>query len=59
MKFVAAPFSFFFRTFMREKLLNLHNFSCKKVVEKSNNENLKLIKTTLPNKSGNSGSLKK
>ena len=27
--------------------------SCKKVVEDSNKENFKVIKTTLPNKSGN------
>ena len=33
--------------------------SCKKVVEKSNNENLKVIKNTLPNKSGNPENLKK
>ena len=33
--------------------------SCRKVVEKSNEENLKVIKNTFPNKSGNPGSLKK
>ena len=40
------------------KPLYLH-CSCKKVVEKSNKENLKVIKITLPNKSGNPESLKK
>ena len=40
------------------KLFALH-FFCKKVVEKSNKENLKVIKNTLPNKSGNPESLKK
>ena len=39
------------------KLFYLH-CSCKKVVEKSNKENLKVIKNTLPNKSGNPESLK-
>ena len=33
--------------------------SCKKVVEKSKKENLKVIKNTLKNKSGNPESLKK
>ena len=32
--------------------------SCKRVVEKSHLENLKVIKNTLPNKSGNPESLK-
>ena len=40
------------------KLFYLH-CSCKKVVEKWNTENLKIIKNTLLNKSGNPGSLKK
>ena len=40
------------------KLFYLH-CSCKKVVEKWNKENLKIIKNTLPNKSGNPESLKK
>ena len=40
------------------KLFYLH-YSCKKVVEKWNKENLKIIKNTLLNKSGNPGSLKK
>ena len=40
------------------KLLYLH-CSCKKVVEKSNKENLKVIKNTSPNKSGIPESLKK
>ena len=40
------------------KLFYLH-WSCKNVVEKSNKENLKVIKNTLPNKSGNPESLKK
>ena len=39
-------------------LLYLH-CSCKKVVEKSNRENLKVIKNTLPNKSGYPESFKK
>ena len=34
------------------KMIYLH-CSCKKVVEKSNKENLKVIKNTLTNKSGN------
>ena len=34
-------------------------FSCERVAENSNWENLKLIKNTLPNKSGNPESLKK
>ena len=34
------------------KLFYLH-YSCKKLVEKSNKENLKFIKNILPNKSGN------
>ena len=33
--------------------------SCKKEVEKSNEENLRVIKNTFPNKSGNLKSLKK
>ena len=40
------------------KLFYLH-CSCKKIVEKSNQENLKVIKNTLPNKPGNPESLKK
>ena len=40
------------------QLLYLH-YSCKKVVEKSNKENLKVTKNTLPNKSENPESLKK
>ena len=40
------------------KLFYLHCFS-EKVVEKSNKENLKVIKNTLPNKSGNPERLKK
>ena len=40
------------------KLLYLH-CSCKKVVEKSNKDNLNVIKITSPNKSGNPESLKK
>ena len=40
------------------KLFYLH-FPCKKVVEKSNKENLKVIKNTVPNKSGNPELLKK
>ena len=40
------------------KLIYLH-CSSKKVVEKSSKENLKMIKYTLPNKSGNLESLKK
>ena len=36
------------------KLFYLH-WSCKRVVEKSNKENLKVIKNILPNKSGNPG----
>ena len=39
------------------KLFYLH-CSCKKVVEESNKENLKVIKNTLPNKWGNPESLK-
>ena len=39
------------------KLFYLH-CSCKKVVENSNKENLKVIKNTLPNKSVNPESLK-
>ena len=35
------------------------HFSCKKAVEKSNKENLKMIKNTSPNKSGNPKHLKK
>ena len=35
---------------IREKLFHLH-CPCKKLVEKSNKENLKVIKNTLPNKS--------
>ena len=35
------------------KLFYLH-YSCKKLIEKSNKENLKVIKNILPNKSGNS-----
>ena len=34
-------------------------FSCRKVVEKSNKENLKVIRNTFPNKSGNPEHLKK
>ena len=42
------------------KLSFLHcSCSCKKVAEDSNKENLKVIKNTLPNKSGNPESLKK
>ena len=40
------------------QLLYLH-YSCKKVVEKSNKENLKVTKKALPNKSENPESLKK
>ena len=40
------------------QLLYLH-YSCKKVVEKSNKENLKVTKNALPNKSENPESLKK
>ena len=40
------------------KLFYLH-FSCKKVAETSSKENLKAIKNTLPNKSGNPENLKK
>ena len=40
------------------KLFYLH-WSCKNGIEKSNKENLKVIKNTLPNKSGNPESLKK
>ena len=40
------------------KLLYWH-WSCKKAVEKSNKENLKVIRNTLRNKSGNPESLKK
>ena len=38
-----------------KKLIKLFYLHCsyKKVVEKSNKENLKVIKNTLPNKSGN------
>ena len=39
------------------KLFYLH-CSCKEVVEKSNKEYLKVIKNTLPNKSGNPANLK-
>ena len=39
------------------KLFNLH-CSCKKVVEKPNKENFKVIENTLPNKSANRNSLK-
>ena len=47
-------------SFIKEliKLSDL-NCSCRKVVEKSNEENQKVIKNTFPNKSGNPGSLKK
>ena len=43
------------------KLIKLFylRWSCKKVVEKSKKENLKVIRNTLPNKSGNPESLKK
>ena len=40
------------------KLFYLH-FSCKKVVEKSNKENLRVITNTFPNKSGNPERLRK
>ena len=40
------------------KLFYLH-CSCEKAVEKSNKENLKMIKSTLQNKSGNPERLKK
>ena len=40
------------------KLFYLH-WSCKKVVEKSNKYNLKVIKNSLPNKSGNLENLQK
>ena len=40
------------------KLFYLHS-SCKKAVEDTNKENLKVIKNTSPNKSGNPKSLKK
>ena len=40
------------------KLFYLH-FSCKKVVEKSNKENLKVIENIFPNKSINPERLKK
>ena len=40
------------------QLLYLH-YSCKKVVEKSNKENLNVTKNALPNKSENPESLKK
>ena len=39
--------------------LSYLNCSCRNLVGKSNEENLKMIKNTFPNKSGNSGSLKK
>ena len=50
-----------FNPFIKKKLIILFylNCSCKKVVEKSNKENLIVIKNTLPNKSGNPESLKK
>ena len=35
------------------------HYSCKKLLEKLNKENLKVIKNTLPNKSGNPEGLKK
>ena len=40
------------------KLFDLH-CSSKEVVEKSNKENLKVTKNTLPNKSGNPESFKR
>ena len=44
-----------------KKLVKLFYFHCsyKKLVEKLNKENLKVIKNILPNKSGNPKSLKK
>ena len=44
-----------------KKLIKLFYLQCcyKKVVEKSGKENLKMIKNTLPNKSGNPKNLKK
>ena len=44
-----------------KKLIKLFYFRCycKKLVEKSNKENLKVIKNTLPIKSGNPESIKK
>ena len=46
---------------MIKKLIKLFYllFSYERVAEKSNKENLKVIKNTLPNKSGNPESLKK
>ena len=40
------------------KLFHLH-CSCKKVVGKSNKENIKVINNTLPNQPSNPGNLKK
>ena len=48
-------FHYSFRLSIIKKLIELFYLHCfyKKVVEKSNKENLKVIKITLPNKSGN------
>ena len=48
-----------FKLYIIKKLIKLFylHCSCKKVVEKSNKENLKVIKNTSPNKSGNPESL--
>ena len=52
---------FIFSLFIKKKLIKLFDLHwfCKKVVEKSNKGNLKVIKNTLPNKSENPESLKK
>ena len=50
-----------FNLSITKKLIKLFYLHCKskKVAEKSNKENLKVIKTTLPNKSRNHERLKK
>ena len=50
-----------FNLYIKKKLVRLLylHCSCKKVVQKWNKENLRLIKNTLSNKSGNPESLKK
>ena len=45
--------SFYKKLFSRSWIIFAKIGICNKVVEKSNKENLKVIKNTLPNKSGN------
>ena len=58
---IVIPINNRFNLAIIKKLIKLFYIDCpsKRVINKSNKENLKVIKNTLPNKSGNPESLKK